>query len=387
MCPTYRAADEEILSTRGRANALRRAMSGELEGGAVDDEFLTEVLDLCIGCKGCARDCPSGVDMARMKAELTHEYHQREGAGLRERVFARIHDLATVGSALAPLSNWASSLPGSDYLAERFGIASEREIPPFRRETLTDWFRDRGATVTHGDARRHALLFPDTYTDHSHPEVGKAAVRVLEAAGVRVRIPDGVTGSGRPPYSKGFLDLAAERARENVETLAPIVDRGWDVVVVEPSDAVMFQDEYRDLVSDPAVDRVADAAYGIAEYLDSFDLLEDVGTAGEGSLAYHSHCHQHATKRESHAPAVLRDVGYEVDAVDSTCCGMAGSFGYESEHYSMSRAIGAILTRQLRNSEAEEVVAPGTSCRTQIDDLGDWGEPAHPIEKVVDALE
>jgi Fe-S oxidoreductase len=324
--------------------------------------------------------------MAKMKAELTHEYHRREGAGLRERAFARIHELSTVGSALAPLSNWASSLPGADRVAERFGIAREREIPPFRRETLSDWFEGRGATVTHAEAERRALLFPDTYTDYNHPEVGKATVRALEATGVRVRIPEGVTGSGRPPYSKGFLDLAAERAKRNVETLAPLVERGWDVVLVEPSDAVMLQDEYRDLLSGPAVESVADATYGVSEYLDRFDLLASVETDGEGSLTYHSHCHQHATKRESHAPAVLREVGYEVDALDSGCCGMAGSFGYEAEHYSMSRAIGSILTRQIRDSGGE-VVAPGTSCRTQIEDLGDGDEPDHPIEKVAEALD
>ncbi|SIQ95021.1 FAD/FMN-containing dehydrogenase [Haladaptatus litoreus] len=426
MCPTYRAADEEITSTRGRANMLRQAMSGELEAANAagskraspaeegdeqfDVEFMHEVLDLCIGCKGCARDCPSGVDMAKLKAEVEHEHHERHGASLRDKLFANIDRLSALGSRLAPVSNWATKLPGSRLLAEKtVGIARERSLPKFHDESLEDWFESRGGgRVSEQDATRRVLLFPDTYTNYNHPEAGKAAIRVLESAGVHVRIPNDVTASGRPAHSKGFLDTAREQAETNVSALAPFVRDGWDVVVVEPSDAVMFQSDYLDLLpatkesgsssgqyteprtADPDADglrteaeRLAANAYGICEYLDRFDF--DLPLAGTGSLTYHGHCHQKATKKDHHAVGVLRRAGYEVDALDSGCCGMAGSFGYEAEHYSMSKAVGSILFDQVEESDGIEVVAPGASCRTQ---LGDWqgAEPPHPIEKIADAL-
>ncbi|WP_137287009.1 FAD-binding and (Fe-S)-binding domain-containing protein [Halorussus salinisoli] len=432
MCPTYRAADEEVTSTRGRANMLRQAMSGALpEDEQFDVEFMAEVMDLCIGCKGCARDCPSEVDVAKLKAEIEHEYHQRHGTGLRERLFANVGTFSKVGSALAPLSNWASEVPGARTLMEKtLGIARERSLPTFHRESLVDWFEARGGPrVSETEATRRVALFPDAYTNYNHPEAGKAAVRVLESAGVHVMIPDDVTDSGRPAHSKGFLNTSRERARTNVNALAPRVRDGWDVVVVEPSDAVMIQSDYLDLLggekgpeasrsgeqyteprtADPeagleadgegsadtevdsnlatSVERVAVNTYAICEYLDTFDL-DLAFDASDETLTYHGHCHQKATKKESHAASVLRDAGYEVDALDSGCCGMAGSFGYEAEHYSMSRKIGDILFEQVADSDGEQVVAPGASCRAQ---LGDWeevrGEPPHPIEKVAEAIE
>jgi len=370
MCPTFRAADEEITTTRGRANLLRGAMSGDLPDDPTDEAFVTEVMDLCIGCKGCATDCPSEVDMAKLKAEVTHAHHQDHGAGLRERLFANVDVVARVGSAFAPVSNWMPTLPGVRSVAERtVGIASERSLPTFERETLQEWFAARGPRVDRSDAERTAVLFPDTYTNYSHPEVGKAAVEVLEAAGVRVEVAP-VTDSGRPAFSKGFLDSARDTAREAVDALAPKVEAGRDVVVVEPSDAVMLQSDYRDLLSGPDVEAVSANTYGVCEYLDAFRLDEGVAfTVPERSLAYHGHCHQKATKKDHHAVGVLRRAGYAVDPLDSGCCGMAGSFGYEAEHYAMSEAIGHELRVQVDASDADVVVAPGASCRTQLSDL------------------
>ena len=391
MCPTYRAAHEEIQSTRGRANMLRQAMSGDLpEEELFDDEFVDEVLDMCVGCKGCKKDCPSGVDMAKLKAEVMNEYHDRHGASIRDRIFANVEPLSRIGSALAPLSNLGTKLPGSRLLLEKtIGIARDRSLPTFHRESFADWFEARGgSTVPADEAERRALLFPDTYTNYSHPPAGKAAVRVLEAAGVHVALPDGVSDSGRPAHSKGLVDDAAAIAERNVAALAPRVADGWDVVHVEPSDAVMLQSDYLDLLSGEEVERVAAAAYSVCEYLDAFRLDDGVDfDAPAQTLTYHGHCHQKATKKDHHAVGVLRRAGYDVDPLDSTCCGMAGSFGYEAEHFSMSRAIGRMLFDQVDDSPGDVVVAPGASCRTQLGDKPDADEePPHPIEKLAEAL-
>ena len=388
MCPTYRASREEIQTTRGRANMLRAAISGDLpEGELFSERFQEEVLDLCVGCKGCKTDCPTGVDMAKLKAEVKHQYHRREGSGLRERLFANVDRASALGSALAPLSNWATEVPSGRRLLERtLGIAADRELPPFRRETFEDWFAARGPQIPEDGATDRVLLFPDTYTNYSYIEPGKAAVRVLEAAGVHVQVPD-VGPSGRAAYSKGFLDLARERAAANVDSLDPFVEDGWSVVFVEPSDAVMFQDEYLDLLSGPAVESVAANAYGVLEYVDAFrrdDAIEFDSPVE--TLTYHGHCNQKALGKDHHAVGVLRRAGYEVDPLDSGCCGMAGSFGYEAEHYDLSRAIGRILFDQVEASPGGTVVAPGASCRTQLGDRSGERHPPHPIEKVAAAI-
>ncbi|GAB7093376.1 FAD-binding and (Fe-S)-binding domain-containing protein [Halolamina litorea] len=389
MCPTYRAADEEIQATRGRANLLRQAMSGDLpEEEIFTEEFENEVLDLCIGCKGCSKDCPSEVDMAKMKTEIEHARHEREGAGIRERIFANVDALSAWGSRLAPISNAASKLPGARWAMEKtVGIAADRTLPTFHRESVADWLADREPAVPEAEAERKALLLPDTHTNYNNPDAGKAAVEVLEAAGVHVRLAEGAGSSGRPPLSKGFVDEARERAERNVDALAPKVEDGWDVVVVEPSDAVMLQSDYHDLLAGDGVEALSNATYGVFEYLDAFRLDEALDVAGEGSLAYHGHCHQKSTKKDHHAVGVLRRAGFAVDPLDTTCCGMAGSFGYEAEHRSMSAAIGEMLYERVEAADADEVVAPGASCRTQLEDRpGADDEPPHPIETLADAL-
>lgn len=182
MCPTYRAADEEITSTRGRANMLRQAMSGDLPDDPTDDEFAEEVLDLCIGCKGCKHDCPSEVDLAKLKTEVMHTRHQEHGSSVRDRLFANFDTLAGIGSMLAPVSNVVNSLPGVRTIAEEtVGIARDRSLPTFHRETVQNWFDARGGSrVSEADAERNVVFVADTYTNYCHPEVGKATIQVLE---------------------------------------------------------------------------------------------------------------------------------------------------------------------------------------------------------------
>ncbi|AKU09413.1 FAD-binding and (Fe-S)-binding domain-containing protein [Haloferax gibbonsii] len=391
MCPTYRASKEEVQTTRGRANMLRAAISGELpEDELYSERFQTEVLDLCVGCKGCKSDCPTGVDMAKLKSEVKHQYHQKEGTSLRSRVFGNIDTLSKIGSKLAPLSNAAAELPGSRLVMEKvLGISSERELPSFSSESLEEWFEARGgSSVSPADARGKVLLFPDTYTNYNYPEPGKAAVEVLEAANVHVRIPSDLEASGRAAFSMGMLDTARDRAQHNVGRLRPYVDDGWSVVFVEPSDAVMFQDEYLDLLDGTGVELVSGSAYGIMEYLDVVRADDHLDfDAPAETLTYHGHCNQKATNKDHHAVGVLRRSGYAVDPLDSSCCGMAGSFGYEEEHYELSKGIGEILFGQVDESPGDVVTAPGASCRSQLGDRPGESRPPHPIEKMAEALD
>ena len=385
MCPTYRGMKDEIATTRGRANMLRSAISGDLpEEEMYSKQFQEEVLDLCVGCKGCKSDCPTGVDLAKLKAETKHQYHEREGIGIRERMFGNIDTLSKLGSALAPISNLGPSVPGARKVMEKaVGIATDRQLPPFRRESLIEWYATRGPRVSEAEADRKVVLFPDTYTNYSYPEPGKAAVRVLEAANVHVKIPDDLGPSGRAAYSVAMLDEAEERTRYNVEKFTEYIDAGYEIVAIEPSDAVVFQDEYTDLLPGERTERVAAHSYGICEYLDVHRLVDGLSLNETGEpLTYHGHCHQKATGKDHHAVGVLRRAGYAVDPLDSSCCGMAGSFGYEAEHYDLSKAIGKQLFEKI-DASGGTPVAPGGSCRSQIGDRDEAAKnPPHPIEKV-----
>ncbi|MFA9417609.1 FAD-binding and (Fe-S)-binding domain-containing protein [Natrinema sp. HArc-T2] len=397
MCPTYRATEEEIATTRGRANLLRAAISGEIDPDELYGErFQSEVLDLCIGCKGCQSDCPTGVDLAKLKAEVKHQYHDREGTSLRERLFANVDRLAALGSTVAPLANHATDLPGARTALEKtVGIAADRTLPTFQRETLVDWYGERGPQIDAETATAGVVLYPDTDTNYSNPAVGKAAVDVLEAANVRVAIPE-LGPTGRAAYSQGLLEVAADQGRALLDDLEPYLERGWAVLFVEPSDAAMVVDEYRSLLDDERVETLAANAFGVCEFVDDRRLDAEVSfdeaVTAEAPLTFHGHCHQKARGADHHAVGVLRRAGYAVDPVDSGCCGMAGSFGYEADHYDLSRAIGSILRDQLEERQHPDhsettIVAPGTSCRTQIGDFEGYDRPTHPVELLARALE
>ncbi len=386
MCPTYRASAEEITATRGRANLLRQAMTGELPNDAAGDpEFLREVMDLCIGCKGCARDCPSEVDMARLKVEVTHAHHREHGVDLRTRLFANVHRIGAIGSTLAPVSNWMTRLPGAGWMAEKtLGIAREQELPRFRRDTFLDRVEARPAGDGAGGATDAVLLLPDVTTNYHEPEIATAAVAVLQAADVDVAVPDRFLPTGRPAYSMGMVETARERAARVVEALEPAIAAGRTIVTVEPSDAAMLGSDYAALLGPEASAQLAGHTVGLMEYLDRSGLAVPEG--GQGTLTYHGHCHDKATNRAAHATHVLEAAGWDVDQLDSGCCGMAGSFGYEAEHYAMSKAIAGILYDQVDASPGGEVVATGASCRNQLrDHLGT--RPAHPVELLEELLD
>ncbi|MFB6113185.1 MAG: FAD-binding and (Fe-S)-binding domain-containing protein [Halodesulfurarchaeum sp.] len=390
MCPTYRAAEEEIMSTRGRANMLRSAMNGNLPDDLLSEEFIHEVLDLCMSCKGCKIDCPSGVDMAKLKAEVEWEYKQRNGASLRDKLFANVEDLLELGSTFSPLSNWAKDLPGAKLVQERgLGIARERDLPDFKSTTVQDWFEQRGGSaVPRSSAERTAVFIADPYTNYMYTDRGKAAIRVLEAAGVHVEVSEEVTDTGRPAYSKALIGQARETARSTVDSLAPRVESGWDVVSVEPSSSVMIQEDYLDLLSGEDVEAVSENTYSVFEYLDAFGLDENLEIAETGDpFTYHGNCMHKGTNREHHVTQVMERLGFDVDQLDSTCCGMAGSFGYEKEHYSVSKSLMGILEDQIHDSPGEDVVVTGASCTMQVGDMpSQSGKPDHAVKRLDAAI-
>jgi iron-sulfur cluster protein len=382
------------------------------EAGIEGQETAAEFNDLCTGCSRCAEACPVGIDIPWINTVVRDRINRGEdaefdwlvegltpdeepgGMSLQKRFFGNFDTVARVGSATAPVSNvLADSRPARWAMERVLGVDRRRDLPAFERETLTDWFdaREDRTTGATDDARREAVVYADTYTDHVHVERGKAAVRALEALGVDVVVPD-VPDSGRPPLSQGMIATARRSAERVADVLEPHVAAGRDVVVIEPSDLAMFRREYEKLLPDEDYERLSDASYEVMEYV--YGLLN--GGAPDGRLragddggrpsrlAFHSHCQQRTLGLEPYTVAVLETLGYDVVTSETECCGMAGSFGYKSEYYELSMDVGERLRGQLTEPETRErtVVASGTSCCDQLDDL--LARPVqHPIELLV----
>ncbi len=390
MCPSFMVTREEEHSTRGRANALRAALNGHLPAEALTSPRMYEVLDLCLECKGCKAECPSNVDMAKLKSEFLALYHAQHGTPLRTRLFARIERLNRLGCALAPLSNWvARSAPVRWLLHRVLGIHGNRPLPPFARETFDRWFASRTGRRSASREGR-VLLFNDCYMTYNYPEIGKAAVRVLEAAGFEVVLAEKKC-CGRPLISKGLLQEARANAAANVDLLSRYAAEGTPIVGCEPSCILTFREEYPDLLDDPRAAALAKGTFMIEEFL--LDLhrrgaLNLRFTNGARSLLFHGHCHQKALIGSGPSLDVLRLLpGARVEEVDSGCCGMAGSFGYEQEHYDLSLAIGnrRLFPAVKAKGPEWEIVASGVSCRQQIPH-GTGRRARHLVEVLADAL-
>ncbi|HTE18311.1 MAG TPA: anaerobic glycerol-3-phosphate dehydrogenase subunit C, partial [Armatimonadota bacterium] len=341
-------------------------------------------------CKACKSECPSNVDMAKMKYEFLAHYHAKHGTPLRARVFGHAAALGRIGTTLAPLSNWLQELPPSRWLLERaLGIDRRRPLPRFAAQTFERWWRDHRPEPRAG-TRGEVLFLADTFTNFHEPEIGQAAVRVLEAFGYRVEVP-ALRCCGRPMISKGLLREARENARYNVSVLEVAVGRGVPVVGMEPSCVVTYKDEYADFGLGDVAREVGSNTW----------LLEDflaVHHGEETDLPYrhsprdvrlHGHCHQKAVLGTTRALQALRMVpGYRVAEIASGCCGMAGSFGYEKEHYEVSQQVGELsLFPAVRSLPADTLlVAAGTSCRQQVRDAT-GREALHPVQALARALD
>ena len=390
MCPSYMATRDEAHSTRGRANALVGALSQPDPAAAMGDQRLYEVLDLCLECKACKSECPLSVDMATLKSEFLAQYYERHGVPMRAKLFGGVRTFYRLGAQTAPVSNLAARTPGARALAERvFGIHRARPLPAFRRETLPRWFNRRPAPA--GPFPRGEVVFlADSFTSYTEPDIGRAAIELLERAGWRVRLESGVC-CGRPQISKGLLNKATARARTLVDTLSAEARRGVPITGCEPSCLLTLSEEHPALLAGhDGVEAVAGGARLVDDLLaealadGSLRVNADRGPSG---VVYHGHCHQKALVGTAATQRLLESLGVDVEVLDAGCCGMAGSFGFEREHYDLSLQIGAQRLFPAVDAAAPGVAiaASGVSCRQQI--AHGTGRPArHPVELLRDAV-
>ncbi len=413
MCPSFQVTREEMHSTRGRANLLRAAFSGKLGTGdgrletgqslisslqSPVSQALYEAMDLCIECKACRAECPSSVDMAKIKFEFLAHYYDARGVPLRARLFAAIPRLNRLGSGpLAPLANRTLRNRLVRAGMERFlGISAQRALPQFARVPFTKWFTSRHTqygirNTDHGS--RQIALYADPFTNNTEPDILIAATELLEAAGFGVMVVD-VGDDGRAAISKGLVDKARAAARRTVDKLAPFAEQGIPIVGVEPSSLLSLRDEYLYLL--PGDER----ARLVAEHALTFEeFIAQQADAGTLNLSFtdeprhillHGHCHQKALVGMEPARRTLGLLPNAViEEVDSGCCGMAGSFGYEAEHVAISLQMGERRLFPAVRAAAPEtiIVAAGTSCRQQIrEGVGNGRRALHPAQVLRDAL-
>jgi FAD/FMN-containing dehydrogenase/Fe-S oxidoreductase len=378
MCPSYRATLDEQHLTRGRANSLRLAISGQLGPDAFTSREMKETLDLCVSCKGCRRECPTGVDMAKMKIEFLHHYYGRHGRPMKEKLVAYLPRYAPYASKLGGVLNLGDRLPGSGAAKNALGFSARRSMPKWRKP-----WRESGPAARPEDVAgdgRDLVLFGDTFNRYFEPENLTAAERVLTAAGYRLHRPHAKSGSrplccGRTFLSVGLVDEARTEARRTLDALSPLVAHGARVVGLEPSCLYTFRDELFSLLPKDEVTPLAEASFLLEEL-----LAADIGSGAttlplrdqpRRKAHLHGHCHQKAFGGMGAVEAVLRAVpGLDVEVVESSCCGMAGAFGYDSKTIDVSFAMGELsLVPALRKAGPHDlVVADGTSCRHQIRD-------------------
>jgi Fe-S oxidoreductase len=369
MCPSYMATREEAHSTRGRANALRLVMAGQIDEKGLGDKGVKDVLDLCLECRACKSECPVGVDVARFKSEFLADYWRREGTPLRARVLGNVHKYAPIGSRFAPISNLvARSLPARWINQAVTGIDHRRKPPRWARKTLATQVGARDGDV---------LIFNDTFTNYYNPAIGIAGIEVLQHLGFSTALAPNIC-CGRPLISQGLLTEARHHAELNTDLLAPFAVKRQPLVFFEPSCLSAIREDAPALLRGFA-QRRAHQIGRMAVLFEEFVERECASahatltlSRGPARVLLHGHCHQKSMGALAPAKALLQRIpGITVVDLDAGCCGMAGSFGYVREHYEVSRAIGERkLFPAARNLAADDVlVASGVSCRHQIADF------------------
>ena len=381
MCPSYRATREEKHSTRGRARLLFEMLRGEVITDGWKSKEVYDALDLCLACKGCTSDCPVSVDIPTYKAEFLY-HHFKSPTRMRPRyayAMGFIDQALRLATKVPELANFATQTPGLRTLARLAGgIDQRRSVPEFAPLTLQEWFRRRGGTTNPNG--RPVVLFPDTFNNRLHTQVGVACVEAIEAAGWQVIMPEGHICCGRPLYDYGFLDMAERYLHNVLEVLRPHIREGTPIVGMEPSCLAVFKDELTKMLPhDDDAARLERLAMHFGEFFDSYDI--DV-PAFDGQAILWGHCHGRATGQVSPEQKVLKKMGLEVDPVSGGCCGLAGSWGFEKGKYDISVDCGeqAILPAVRQAGPRTVVVADGFSCKTQIEQAGTGRRALHLAE-------
>ncbi|HET8789726.1 MAG TPA: FAD-linked oxidase C-terminal domain-containing protein, partial [Modicisalibacter sp.] len=394
MCPSYRATLNEKDLTRGRANSLRLALSGQLGPDAFTSNAMYDTLSKCVSCKGCRRECPTGVDMAKMKVEFLHHYHARHGRSLRDRLVGYLPRYAPWVSRLHWLANARDTIPGLAALSERIaGFSAKRSLPRWAANP----FRDTG-TLCNGQAGR-VVLFADTFNRWFEPQHLRDSVDVLCAAGYEVIVPKSADNDARPLccgrtfLSVGQVDEARLEARRTLQTLLPYVNDGVPVVGLEPSCLLTLRDEFHSLLPGEESTRLADNAFLLEEFLvrelDAGRLNLPLQSQNGRSALLHGHCHQKAFDAVGAVERVLALVpDLDVKTIAATCCGMAGAFGYQRENYQVSMDIGELsVLPEVRKADVDTwIVADGTSCRHQVADGAGRKDAMHVASLLAAAL-
>jgi FAD/FMN-containing dehydrogenase/Fe-S oxidoreductase len=412
MCPSFMATRNEKDTTRARANILREFLTHSTKANRYDHREIYEVMDLCLSCKGCKSECPSNVDVAKLKAEFLQHYYDAHGVPFRSRLIANFTASARVGALLPRIYNRLVSGGLTGKWIKRFsGFAVERSLPLLHKTTLRNWYqrhRANGArnaagvghsgsgAAANGEVAngRRVYLFCDEFTNYNDTEIGIKAVLLLEALGYEVLLPEHGE-SGRTWLSKGLIRRAKMIAERNIAMLAPLVTDDSPLIGVEPSAILTFRDEYPDLASDDLLEKARELgrnAYLIDDFLareiERGHIHAGQFTREKKQVMLHGHCQQKALTSVAGSMKILSlPENYSVSQIPSGCCGMAGSFGYEKEHYALSMKIGELVLLPAVRQQAAEVIiaAPGTSCRHQIKD-GTARRAMHPVEVLYEAL-
>ena len=397
MCPSFHATTDEHDTTRGRANILREFVTNSPKKNPFDHNEIKEILDLCLSCKGCKSECPSNVDMGKYKAEFSQHYYDANGAPFRSKLIANYSTLNKLGSLVPPAYNlFSQSSVFSPALKKLAGFAKERSLPKIHKQTWRKWADNNLAKLNKtADPEKMVVLFCDEFTNYNDTPTGINACLLLNQLGYFIEMPQ-VNESGRAALSKGFLRKATKLADRNIEILQPWIDKKIPVVGIEPSAILTLRDEYKELCSEENLEKaeiLTRFVYIVDEFicqqLDQGKIKKELFKKDKAKIYLHGHCHQKALSSVNFTSKMLSiPPEYEVKEIECGCCGMAGSFGYEKEHYQLSMAIGELkLFPAIRAAEPEAVIAAtGTSCRHQI--LDGTGKVAlHPVDVLWKAIE
>lgn len=392
MCPSYMATHDEKHTTRARANILREVMTNEED--PFKSEEIKDVMDLCLSCKGCKKECPSNVDVAKLKAEFTHQYHKENGVSFRSKMFANSTATNKLASNVPGLYNWAvKSNSIAPIIKKVMGVHKKRPLPTLSPTTVNKWYKKNKAQnfgFTQGNKQK-LILFNDEFLNYNESHIAITAIKLLAKLGYQVEIVNHLE-SGRTWISKGILDKAQSIARKNIDTLHPFT-KDHLIVGLEPSAVLTLRDEYIDFAEDKTkAKELADKTFLLDEFLaqelDNGNIGPELFHDKAQEIKMHGHCHQKALSSVVHTKKILSiPSNYKVLNIPSGCCGMAGSFGYEEEHYDVSMQVGElVLFPAVREASINTIIAAvGTSCRHQIKD-GTGRESKHPVEILFQAL-